>query len=127
MSEFTDGLRKLADFLESQPELQQYVGKHTPTEINLFPPDDAEVASTMARAFGTAAKKYGDTLFYLSKEFGGGLALRALFAREAVCVKRVVGQRVVPAEPEVVIPAKPERVEDIIEWDCAEPLLEAAK
>src|SRR3990167_5742630 len=49
--------------------------------------------------------------------------------RENVCVARVVGQKVIPEVREpaktIEIPEKitPEHTEDIIEWDCGEPLL----
>jgi hypothetical protein len=127
MSEFTTGLRYLAEFLDNHPEIQTYLGQHTKTEINLFPPDEPRAMASVARAFGSCEKKWMDTLLVLAKDFGDGVTLRALFARDAVCVKKVIGQKLVPAEPEVLIPAKPERLEDIVEWECSEPSLLAPR
>jgi hypothetical protein len=127
MSEFTDGLRALAGFLDFHPELQQYLAIGSKTEVLLFPPDKPSAMASVARMMGTCDKKYVDTLFSLTKDFGGGATMRAFFSREAVCVKKVIGQKLVPAEPEVLIPAKPERLEDIVEWECSEPSLLAPR
>ena len=51
-----------------------------------------------------------------------GVKLIYYTQRDNVCTPRVVGKRIVPEEtvPEQVIP---EHEEDIVEWDCGEPVL----
>jgi hypothetical protein len=38
--------------------------------------------------------------------------------RKTICERVVVGKKVIPARPETVIPASPERTEEEIEWRC---------
>ena len=45
----------------------------------------------------------------------GPLTLTALIEQSAVCTARIVGTK--------VLPAMPERMIDVLEWDCA-PILE---
>ena len=119
-TEYANGLRLLADWFDAHPEVE------TPgNEISVYGTDSKENAALTMRALTPCAKKYTESIFSLSREFGP-IMLRYVFMRNAVCTPRVVGQREVEAK---VIPAKfePERfieahTEDIIEWDC-EPIL----
>ena len=120
-SEYADGLRHLADWLEAHPEVDA-----PESEISCYGMNDREEAAAVLAACGTCEKKYTDGLFSILKKFGP-VTLRYVFHRNAVCVKRVVGTKVVPAS---VVPAReeqviPEHEEEIVEWDCAEPLLKA--
>lgn len=80
-------------------------------------------------ASGAGKKFYGDKWnpsgdgveFYPEMgQFTGALRIRG--DRSAVCKKVVVGIRVVAAEPEstIIRPARPERTEEIVEWECGD-------
>lgn len=118
--EIIAGLRELADFLESNPEVHPpYVG----TMLHVFS-DKEEFVGAM-RAIGVGKKVYDDTNFIFRKDFRGGVNYSAFIARAQVCEAKVVGTRIIPA---VTVPAQPERVieertEDIIEWECMDSLL----
>jgi len=119
MSEFTDGLRELAEWFDAHPEVDEPTYK----ALSIYPPDDPEVIATVARAMGTARKVWEDQLLYIKKDFGGGVELSAAFSREAICKKVVKGYKMVPAVAEHVVPAQPERQVEIVEWECSEPSL----
>lgn len=117
---FIDGLRALADWFEAHPDIPTPRGE---VAINLYSMDTKEEAATFARALGRCDKRYQDSILYISRRFGA-IRLEALFMRDSVCTKRVVGTReipeqVIPARSEEIIPA---RTEEIVEWDC-EPIL----
>ena len=111
---FAEGLRALADWYEQHPDVEH------PGELSVYgAADTRERAAEIARMFGRATKSFtgvGDELMELRHDFGGGVALRFVFNRDAVCSRRVVGTRTVP---ERVIPA---HTEEMVEWDC-EPIL----
>jgi hypothetical protein len=73
--------------------------------------------ATYARALGTAEKNF-QYEFELSKRFSKLVKLIVRAERESVCTRKVVGTRIIEAEPARVIPATPQKIEDIIEWEC---------
>ena len=121
VDEFVAGLRAMADWYEQHPELD------TPTSalmVSSFASDETpELAAQVAQAMGTFKKNYSDSIFTLTKSFGGA-SLQFLFYRNAVCTKRVVKTETVtewvpdPAAPKVEVT----REREIVEWDCP-PLL----
>jgi hypothetical protein len=123
--QFIQALRDMADLFEQNEEVPLPKWKQ---DISLFSTNDdsakAEL-SAFARAIGKVAKVYGDELVTLSKDFGSLLQLRMHANREAVCERVVVGTKVIPARSERILPAEPEREEEIVEWHCT-PVLEAA-
>lgn len=105
--EFIQGLRDLADFLEARPTvptpngyLNQYV----------FPSAFRE----SARALGAFDKTPSDDFYGAERRFGP-ITLRLFTDRSAVCKRIVKGTRIIPAEPE--------RTEEVVEWECSESLL----
>jgi len=123
-AEYAAGLRELADWIEANPEMPRPGGTLTCYSLN-----SREEAAACLKALTPCKKDYTESNFYLSREFGP-VKLTFMFYRTAVCQRRIVGQRqvgtqVIPARitPEEVIPA---HTEDIVEWDCGEPLLAAA-
>ena len=82
--------------------------------------DDKETAARFARALAPCRKEHGNSLFILARDFGR-IELRFIFWRSAVCTRKVVGIKVVPAKPArtVELPAEPERTEEVVEWDCS--------
>lgn len=120
--EYVVALRKAAQFLEDNPEVPvpfpqtllwwagDYQWADNPTE-----------GSDGVRAFVAAAprvaKDYADDDLWTVYDLGP-LKLKYGCKREAVCERVVTGTRVIPAQPEQVIPATEERTEEIVEWRC---------
>jgi hypothetical protein len=73
-----------------------------------------------ARSMGYKVEKNYDHDFSINVTLPGvensdtdkDVTIRYYTDREAVCVKKVVGTKVVPAQ------TTPERIEEVIEWDC---------
>lgn len=113
------GLRDIADWIEKHPDLGD---THMTVDAVFYPPDEPASAGRWARAFGKAEKSVTDNgLFKLTHPFGE-VEARAVFWREAVCEKKVVGvrevTRMVPdPSVEVEMVEVVETVEDV-EWVC---------
>ena len=116
--EFIQGLRDLADLYENQPGLQL---PHEQT-INVFC-DSAEEFTEQARALGSVQKRDDGRYFTLRRTFGGVINFDLFTERDLVCERIVTGQRVIPATEAKLVPAEPERIEDIIEWRCPDSVL----
>lgn len=114
--EYVASLRLLANWYEQHPNIPT---PHDSTFV-VYPLDTKEEAVDCMLALKPCEKEYEDSLFYLSRKFGG-ITLKFAFYRDAICTRRVVGTEMVPEEtiPEKIIPA---HVKEIIEWDCS-PLL----
>jgi len=67
---------------------------------------------------GACEKQVDESYFRLVKDFGDGVELKFVAIRATVCMPKVVGKRVIPAQPAKFVEAQPEREEDVIEWDC---------
>lgn len=120
-TEYAQGLRDLADWLDTHPETDLYR-----VEARAMPHDDAETVRVWARAMKPCDKDYGDNLFTLRRMFGP-VELGAVFWRSTVCEKVVTTRqetKLVP-DPAVVVPMVEvtETVEDV-EWVCAPVLAE---
>jgi len=105
---YIDGLRQVAQFLADNPD----VGLPEPHMAIYRMPDTREGAATAMRAFGNCTKRYDDSMFRLTKQFGG-ITLQAVFYRSSVCERKVVGKKIIPA-----VPAQPEKEVDLVEWVC---------
>ena len=122
-AEYAAGLRQLADWIESHPEIDL-----PENEIKNYGLYNKEKAATVARAMGGRVKKiWDDTLFTLSREFGP-IVLSYLGTRSNICQQVKVGTRVVPEQYVPPRPAQeaqtiPEHEEPVYEWRCA-PLLQ---
>lgn len=108
-AELIQGLRELATFLETHPEVPTPVY----TALNVFV-KTREDLSAVARV-GSWQKKSNDQFFWLSRAFAGdpqfpALTLDINVDRQQVCRRVVTGTKVVPAEPE--------RIVEEVEW-CA--------
>ena len=123
-----DGLRKFCDWLEANPQ-----PKYDVCETNLQICPDAERFSGVAKSIGgKMQKRINGDLFCLDAELSAKVKLAIVVKRDAVCERVKVGERVIPAQPEVelpakVIPAKAEVIEEIYEWKCAESIFTNAK
>ena len=110
------GLRELADWIEAHPEIAL-----PNCEISSYSLDEREEAAAVLKALKPCRKHYSGEMFYIRRDFGP-ITLSYVFYRNTVCVAKVVGKKEIPEQtiPEQVIPA---HTEDIIEWDCSEPIL----
>ena len=117
-SEYAQGLRDLADWIEVHPEIE------LPNDsIYIYCKDTKEEAAKVLAALAPCKKNYSNEVFTITRLFGG-ITLQFIFLRSAVCTRRVVGKRLVPEQliqgrPTEVIP---EHEADVVEWDC-EPIL----
>lgn len=121
------GLRALADFFEQHPELADMA--HT-THVNIWPPKEEFV--NVVRQLGLVTKHAGEALFWVRKTFSRMVILDCNAEREEVCQKVLKERRVIPAKPEEyvpgkVVPAEPERVEEVFAWECPDSIFAKAK
>lgn len=113
-----DGLRQLASWLEQHPTVPA-----TSDTVMSYVCDNKEEFTELAREMGSFQKKPTEYYMFLEKHFSGEVIFRLIGDRRNVCERVVVGSKIVQATPEIIIPAKPEHEEDIVEWRCA-PILE---
>ena len=110
-TDYARGLRAIADWYEAHPDIPV---PHT-GEVGIYGVKETkEEAARIAEALRPCRKVWDGEFFKLQREFEG-LTLKFFFMRSAVCTARVVGHHVVPATPE--------RVVEIVEWDCPDSLL----
>jgi hypothetical protein len=122
--EFAQGLREVASFLESHPEVEL-----PESTLHCYRLYNKEVAATTARALsqgGRCDKVYEDTLVRLKRSFGP-ITLEYLGTRSNVCEQIRVGTKIVPEQyiaprPAVEAQVIPEHEEAVYEWRCS-PLL----
>lgn len=136
MSDHTEALRKLADFLDENPLIAERVTVHADgMDLAIFtdgwsdPKQDKREVASLIKALGGRWDKAvnGDTDEAIRFEQEGALGFRQVRVyanRQATCVRRVV------ATEDVVVPAvraTPKRTvrREIVEWDCG-PLLAGA-
>jgi len=110
-TDYARGLRAIAEWYEAHPDMPVPYAN----EINVYGVKETrEEAARIALALASCRKEHDGNLFKLVRDFDG-LQLRFVFMRGAVCTRRVIGQRLVPAQPERVI--------EVVEWDCEPSLL----
>lgn len=117
--DFVRDLRALADFYE-QNLLVPVPTNEAQFNAWLHGDDAAEKLAEIARTIGPVEKHYFGQYFTLRKCFGA-VQLDFNTLREQVCQRKVVGTKHVEEE---VIPA---HEEEIVEWDCSEPILAKGK
>lgn len=124
--ELVASLRDLADFIENVKgvplpdscSLSIYRGV-LPFENGMhYGMDTKEGAALLADRIGTFNKAYTDSIVTFRKPFGEHASINWLMVRDQVCEKVQVGTVRKAAEPEQIIPAKPERDEPLYEWHC---------
>lgn len=124
-AQFADLLRSIARVYDERPEIPQpyHMGSDGGTEF-VFCNNKEQFAATI-RAFGPGRKDQCDDCLLFYPDITRGIGLRIYGHKHNCCERVQIGQKVVPAHAEQVIPAAPERVEPVYEWHCA-PFLEAA-
>lgn len=113
--ELIENLRIFANYLESCP---------LPDELNIeggtsfwHLADNAYDFGKTVALLGSFQKEATESYLNANKQIGG-IHFQVTAIRNNVCTPKIVGKKIIPAEPEKTIEAKPERVEDIIEWEC---------
>lgn len=119
---YANGLREIAGWIEGHPEIALPTGVLSNYALNT-----KEEAKALLSALKPCSKDYTDEMFYIRRKFGA-VTLSFAFYRKEVCIRRKVGEKIVPKQeiPERLVPARvvDEHVEDVYEWDCTKPLLE---
>lgn len=121
-ADLIQGLRDLADFLETHPQPEAQYAHNVTLSVFVTP----EELTERIRGAGTVEKVAAGEWFWLRRAFGPHVVLDWTVAREKICRRVVVGTRVVPATPEALVAAQPERVEEIVKWECPESILRAS-
>ena len=116
--EWLDGLRAMAEWFEQHPERIQLTGGWKSVNISIFASDKTELVQ-LVRELGRVEKIQSNGLFYCRRRFGPH-SVDAVTSRSKVCTRVVTGTRLIPEE---IVPA---REEEIVEWECDDPLLKVA-
>ena len=127
-------LHSLIAFIEANDDFDFCTSEPFPVEFRyrtwylhaLSTQQRREKLQDLARRFGTAEKQYSGDFFWLKKQFGDTVLFSASSDRETVCERIVIGTEIIPAAPECILPASPERTEEIVEWRCS-PILSPEK
>lgn len=117
---YVAGLYALADFYERRPNLP---APHCWTETFLCP-DSKENLAALVREAGTLKKlgRIEDDTFELRREFSDNVFFRIVVDKKRTCERIKVGEKTIPAQPETIVPAKPQQVVEVFEWKCS-PIL----
>lgn len=75
-----------------------------------------------ARAMGSFEKSADAGYFNAIRRFGE-IKLELFIVRDLVCKRIEKGTRIIPGEPERVIPATPDRTEPMYEYECPDTIL----
>ena len=122
-------LRAIADFIEAHPEVPVHSARacsYEAVDADLMfrgckPEEERRNLTAFARAVGHIDHRQHIGGYYIVKCKIGNVPVSVQVVREAVC-RRVVTEQVLPAEPEVTIPAKPARTVQVEKWECDEPV-----
>lgn len=115
--DYAQALRGLADFYEAHPD----IAIPLPQIVNVYGVEDTkEMVSQTIEILKPCRKEWDGSLLKITRDFGG-VTLKFVFERSAVCTRRVVGHKTVPSI------YYPEHTEEIIEWDCAPSILAGAE
>ena len=125
---FVKQLRELASFIEEKDFDFKDVSipYHT---FHLFC-SNPESFGENAKALGSFEKS-ADSYLNATKRVTQNFSLQVTIGRELVCKKVVTGKKIIPATeekviPEQIIPASPEKEEDVYEYVCPESFVELA-
>lgn len=98
------GLRDLATFLEDHPEIPTPITN--PANAFVYGKEEME---KVVRVMGSVKKRVTEEYFFVQKAFGS-VTLEVNCRRELICERRVIGKKIIPAQPE-------REVEEVA-WDC---------
>lgn len=128
-----DGLRALADFLDSNPHLEA-PGRWNPEKLQIFLQRSEEAPAEQMRDWAVAAtglprnKDYSNDYAALEVEFSPNVVARVVTFRANVCERVVVGTETItetvpdPAQVAQIPTVEVTRTVEHVEWVCS-PLL----
>ncbi len=127
ISETVDGLRELADWLETNPEVGERILSWP--KVYLFTNGREDFVSTCKALGGMRVKSADDNYFNVERTFGG-ITLQVTVARGLVCEKKVTTREVTRRIPDPEVVASVPLVdvtetEEVIEWECEPSILAA--
>jgi hypothetical protein len=112
-----DGLRELADYLESNEAVPlPYLG-----QFDAFVCNKDELADA-ARAMGSCDKVASGAWFYLRKSFSAGIQLHVNINRDIVCERVQTGTKKVKMPAQQALPER-EVDEPVYEYHCPDSIM----
>lgn len=126
-SEYIKGIRNLADFLESKEFPESWINSYGGEEsypnpyLSLFV-YKKEDFSLFSKLIGGFKKSVTDSFLSFEKE-GSSFSMMVHGSRENICERVKIGTKIIPAKEEEIIPAEPEKEEDVYEWKCPESFI----
>jgi hypothetical protein len=124
--QFAAVLRRIATVYEQSPDIPKLYNLTNGAEFVFCHSKESFAAAVKAFGPGRKDADAEDLLYF--PELTRGTAIRINGFKSNMCERVKVGTKVIPAKeqlviPEHVIPATPERTEDVYEWKCS-PFLE---
>jgi len=116
-AERLESMRKLTDFLEAHPDLplpSTFV-LHYPQWINCPTLKDLQHAIRMFPKTRRSELDGSEFIVQATPPDGWKMNIHLVCPRSLICTRRQVGERIVPASPERVVPK--------YEWDCPDSVL----
>ena len=116
------GLRRLATFLEDNPQLDNPSDSYGLNMTSWFS-NKEEFLNTIRqlKKAPVGVKDFGGPNVAVVYEFSAAVKYYICTSRENICIKKVNGTRAVPAI------TYPSHIEEIVEWECNESILEDTK
>ena len=118
---FAVELETLAAYLRQNKGAFEGCNSSFRNEFYFFKHSGVEIGDFLGRGLGQLKKIATDDWFILRRELTDNLSVGIYASRSEVC-ERIESKVTLPAEPEQVIPAKPEREVTKIEWRCPDRL-----
>lgn len=125
------GLRDMIAFVASNPEFDFEHSSAIPIVDMQFSSwyvpqgsDPKDTVKRLARRAGSLEKQYSENgeFIWLRHQFGPYVRFTIATKRSVICERIVTGTKIVPATKEIVLPATPERTEEVVEWRCGSVL-----
>ena len=116
--EYCEGLQALAQLLSEHPELD--LPDQATFHIYVWGKGDFV---DKLKKLGACRKIYTEYSVTIAKEFGP-ISYGYYINRDAVCERKVVGKKAIPAREAYIVPAQAASEEDIVQWECGSVLKE---
>lgn len=132
--EYVAALRELADYLVTHELPDTIAGFYSGDTRQTFEPHTLFITARNKKDFGLLCAGLGsfekvvtDYSTGAEVKLPGGTRVHVSISRDMVCKRVVVGTKVVPAKEEEIIPAEPEREEEVVKWVCPESFIALGK
>lgn len=120
--DYITGLKRLVDLYENNELMPAPACSEA---VSIFA-ENLQHFLELRRSLGMHDKYGDDDWLSFRREITPMLKICLHVNKAKTCQRVLVGEKVVPASPEIRIPATPERVEKEYRWVCPESLLDAA-